>query len=256
MSTVISASSVQTPPTPPEGKLADEHAASAFELARTRLVNRVGFWTATLTATLALGWVVAVALGRAGLPTGKWGLVTQFAPSLLLPLAYVTLMVAIRESMPTERRTWPSIAVPFATIYAALNVAVYFVQLTLVLPSQLNGRGLGDLAPFEMRTGAYLYALDVLGYLMMSLAAAVVAFTFARSQSRLERWIYWLLLANWALVLLGPPVMMFWSQAVSLMLLWAAIWTITIPVPMILLAVLFHRERRVALSEAGRERSV
>jgi hypothetical protein len=253
MSTVTSAPSIQTPPTPPEGTLTDERAAS--ELARTHLVNRVGFWTATLTATLALGWVVAVALGRAGLPPGRWGLVTQFAPSLLLPLAYVTLMVAVRESAPAERRIWPSIAVPFATIYAALNVAVYFVQLTLVLPRQLGG-GLGDLAPFEMRTGAYLYGLDVLGYLMMSLAAAVVAFTFAGSRSRLGRWIYWLLLANWALVLLGPPVMMFWTQAVPLMLLWAVIWTITIPVPMILLAVLFRRERRVALSEAGREWSV
>jgi hypothetical protein len=244
MSTVISAPPVQAPSTPPEEKLRDERTASAFKLARTRLVNRVGFWTAILTAALALGWVVAVALGRAGLPAGKWELVTQFAPSLLLPLAYVTLMVAIRESMPTERRIWPSIAVPFATIYAALNVAVYFVQLTLVLPSQLNGRGLGALAPFEMRAGAYLYARDVLGYLMMSLAAAVVAFAFAGSQSWLERWIYWLLLANWALALLGPPVMMFWTQAVPLMLVWAAIWTLTIPVPAILLAIHFRREGR------------
>jgi hypothetical protein len=35
--------------------------------------------------------------------------------------------------------------------------------------------------------------------------------------------------------------MMFWSQAIPLMLLWAAIWTVTIPVPAILMAVVFRR---------------
>jgi hypothetical protein len=43
---------------------------------------------------------------------------------------------------------------------------------------------------------------------------------------------------------------------VTLMLLWAVIWTITIPAPISLLAVLFRRERRAALSEAGRERRI
>jgi hypothetical protein len=38
--------------------------------------------------------------------------------------------------------------------------------------------------------------------------------------------------------------MMFWTQAVPLMLVWAAIWTLTIPVPAILLAILFRREGR------------
>jgi hypothetical protein len=40
------------------------------------------------------------------------------------------------------------------------------------------------------------------------------------------------------------------------MLLWAAIWTITIPAPIILLAILFRRERDLALSEADRERPI
>lgn len=73
--------------------------------------------------------------------------------------------------------------------------------------------------------GTFLYAVDVFGYGFMSLAAAFAAPAFGGS--RLENWIRWLLLANWLVVFVGPPVMMFWPQ---LAFLWL-VWILTIPVP-------------------------
>jgi hypothetical protein len=253
MSMITSAPFIETSPAPRERPQMEERAAS--EVARKRLVNRVGFWAAVVTAAGALGWVVAVTLATAySFPAGQWGLVTQFVPSLFLALAYVVLMVAIRERTAVERRIWPSIAVAFATIYATLNATVYFVELMLVTPHKLSG-ALGDLGFLDMQQGLFLFVVDVFGYLLMSLAAAFVAPAFTGSQTRLERWIFWLLLANWLLVLFGPLVLL-WSGIVSLSLLWAALWTLMIPVPAILLAVLFRRDRPVALSEAKPERPI
>jgi hypothetical protein len=210
---------------------------------RDRLVKQVGFWAATLTAAFALEWVIAETLASGfNIPAGAWAGVGRFAPSLFLALSYVALMVAIRERTPAARRIWPAVAVAFATIYAAISATAYFVQLTLVIPHQLAGT-LGDLAPFVLQWGQYLFAVDVFGYTLMSLAAAVAAPAFSGARSRLERWIFWLLLANAPFAVAGPLVMMFTAQGVSLMILWAAIWTLLIPVPAILLAVLFRRGR-------------
>jgi hypothetical protein len=241
MTTVTSPPSIGRPPA--ADPRAEAYATSASAVARDRMVKQVGLWAAILTAVFALGWEVAETLATGfNIPAGVRAGVGRFAPSLFLALSYVALMVAIREQAPAERRIWPAAAVPFATIYAALNATVYFVQLTLVIPHQLAGN-LGDLAPFVLQAGRYLFAVDVFGYALMSLAAAVAAPAFAGSRSRLERWIFWLLLANAPFAVAGPLVMMFTSQGVSLMVLWAAIWTLLIPVPAILLAVLFRRGR-------------
>lgn len=240
MSAITTPPSYSVPPTPEQQTLAQWRAASAQEAKHAHLVNRVGFWAAIVTAAGALGWVAAVTLANAGIPSGQWGLVTQFAPSLFLALAYLVLMAAIRERTPIEHRIWASIAVQMATIYATLNATVYFVELTLVTPRKLSG-DLGNLGFLDMQSGLFLFAVDVFGYTMMSLAAAFAALTFAGAQSRLERWTFWLLLANWPFAVAGPLVMMFTSQGVSLMILWAVIWTLIIPVPVILLAVLFRR---------------
>jgi hypothetical protein len=154
-------------------------------------------------------------------------------------------MVAIYYHAPVERRVWASIAVQVATIYAALNATIYFVELTLVVPRQLSGT-LGGLGFFAMKPGQYLFAVDVFGYTLMSVAAACAACTFFGAQRRLERWIGWLLLANAPFAVVGPLVMMFSSLGVSLMTLWAIIWTAIIPVPAILLAVVFRREGKSA----------
>jgi hypothetical protein len=103
-------------------------------------------------------------------PAGAWAGVGRFAPSLFLALAYVAYMVAIREHAPAERYIWPAVAVPFATTYAAISATTYFVQLTVVIPHQLRGN-LGDLAPFALQSVRYLFAVDVFGYTLMSLAA-------------------------------------------------------------------------------------
>jgi hypothetical protein len=244
MSTVTSSTfKAPRPPAPltPSG----QRAATPSSDDSTRLVSQVGFWASVVTAAGGLGWIVAVTLAGAGIPGGQWGLVTQFAPSLFLALAYVALIVAIRERAPVERRIWASLALPVATMYATLNATVYFVELTLVTPKKLSGN-LGNLGFLDMKSGLYLFAVDVFGYGLMSLAAALVAPTFGRSSSPLERWIHGLLTANWIIVIFGPPIMMFWSQGVPLMLVWAAVWMVTIPLPAILLAVLFRREENAA----------
>jgi hypothetical protein len=240
--TTITSPSTKPPDVPV--RRAEARAASAVEATRKRLVSQVGFWAAVVTAAGVLGWEVAETLATGfHVPAGAWAGIGRFAPSLVLALAYVALLVAVREHTLGERRLWASLAVQFATLYAALNATVYFVQLSLIIPHQLRG-DLGDLAPFVLQSGRFLFPVDVFGYALMSLAAVCAAPVFAGAHSRLEQWLFWLLLANAPLAVIGPVVMPFMSQGTSLMVLWAAIWTLLIPVPAILLAVRFRREVR------------
>ncbi len=218
----------------------EEQSIGRMEVQGLHLVSHIGFWSALLTAALAMAWVLAaVADIVLGLLPHPWGLVAQMAPSLFLAPAFVVLLVCIQHRTPVERRIWSSIAVPLGAVYATLCSTVYFVELTLVIPHQLSG-DVGNLGVLVFGVGTFLYAVDVFGYGVMSLAAAFAAPAFGGSG--LENWIRGLLLANCLVVFVGPPVMMFWPQLQFLMF----VWVLTIPVPAILLAVLFKRDQRRA----------
>ncbi len=240
MSTQVSPSTL-TPPSSEQRTFTEESSVGRMEALRKHLVSQIGFWSAILTAVLGMAYTVAaVAATVLGFPPHPWGLVAQMAPSLFLAPAFVVLLVCVQHRTPVERRVWSSIAVPLGAVYATLCSTVYFVELTLVIPHQLSG-DVGNLGVLVFGVGTFLLAVDVFGYGFMSLAAAFAAPAF--HGSRLENWIRWLLLANWPLAFVGPPVMMFWPQ---LVFFGNAVWVLTIPVPAILLAVLFKRDERRA----------
>jgi hypothetical protein len=240
MSTHVSPSRLP-PPSSEQRTFTEERYIGRMEVYRTHLVSHIGFWSALLTAVLGMAWALAsFASNILGLLPQPWGLVAQMVPSLFLAPAFVVLLVCVQHRTPVERRIWSSIAVPLGAIYATLCSTVYFVELTLVIPHQLSG-DIGNLGVLVFGFGTFLYAVNVFGYGFMSLAGAFAAPAFGGS--RLENWICWLLLANWPLAFVGPLVMMFWPQFAFL---WV-VWVFTIPLPAILLAVLFQRRFLVTL---------
>jgi hypothetical protein len=238
MSTPISPT--RLPPSSFEQRaLIEEHTSKETEATRRHLVSQIGFWSALLTAVLGMAYIVAeVANALFGFPARPWNGVTLWAPSLFLAPAFVILLVCVQHRTPVERRIWSSIAVPLGAVYAALCSTVYFVELTLVIPHQLSGN-VGSLGILVFGAGTFLQTVDIFGYAFMSLAAAFAAPAFGGS--RLENWIRWLLLANWPLAFL-IPLQMFWPTLVNALVA----WVLTIPVPAMLLAVLFRQDQRRA----------
>ncbi len=199
-----------------------------------QLINRLGFWSAILTFVFGVGFIVAQLFQFAGIPAAPWHLITLTFPSFLLASSFVILMISVYHYASVERKIWGHIAVAFAIMYATLNSAVYFVQMTVVVPSTLSGAA-GDVASITLSLGTFFYAFDVLGYSFMGLATLFAAFVFVGG--KVERWTRWALISNGLI----PTPGLLLQQQIPAALYLGAVWIITFPVATALLAVLFRR---------------
>jgi hypothetical protein len=155
---------------------------------------RLGFWAATLSASASLVFLVAsvpVLMGTVAPPSDN---VLTLVPSLLLATALLALLVCVDNTAPADKKVWSHLAVAFAGIYVALVSVVYVVELAVVEPLILRGdaarAGLLTIEP-----GGLLNAIDGLGYAFLGVALLFAAPVFAGIG--LDRFIRWLLLANW-----------------------------------------------------------
>ena len=119
-------------------------------------------------------------------------------------------------------------------MYATLNTAVYFLQMTVVLPLTLNGAA-DKVAFLTFSTPSFIYGLDALGYSLMSIATLFAALVFVRGG--IERWTHWALIANG---LLTTPSLLL-QQNFPIAFDVGPLWIITFPLSTALLAMLFKR---------------
>lgn len=202
-----------------------------------------GTGSAVLCTVFSLAYVAAQLaewaglLGSAGGPHSRstsLGLALLLTPSLLLGVSFVALMVSVHYHADVQNRIWSHVAVAFATMYATLIGLVYYVQLTFVLPRLARGDTeaiqLLLFEPFD----SFLYAVDMLGYSLMSLSTLFAAAVF-RTEG-FQKWIRWALIANGCLIpflalqMYYPP------------LIWGgSLWALTFPASTWLLAIHFRR---------------
>lgn len=212
----------------------------------------VGFWSAVLATVFAVTYDVgqiAEWLGLFGSHGGSessstaLGLVVLLTPSLLLGSAFLVLTVSIHQLAAADRKVWSLAAVAFATAYAVLTGLVYFVQLTLVAPRLTRGDTAG-LEPFLfVPFDSFLYAVDIFGYSLMSVATLFAAMAF--TGDGLERTTRMWLLAN-GLLLPFIALQMYFHP-----LIWiAALWAVTFPASTWCLALLFRRAETTPPSPA------
>ncbi|MGA8260516.1 MAG: hypothetical protein WB783_09915 [Arenicellales bacterium] len=215
---------------------------------RDTSVRALGLWSATLCTVFSLAYVAAQLaewaglLGSGGGPHSRstaLGLIVLLTPSLLLGMSFVVLAVSIHYCAEATARVWSHVAVVFAGMYATLVGIVYYVQLVFVVPRIMRGETEGlQLLIFEP-FDSFLYAVDMLGYSLMSLSTLFAAAVF--EGAGLERWIRRALIANGCLIpflalqMYYPP------------LIWGgSLWAITFPAATWLLAVHFSRMRTAA----------
>jgi len=197
-----------------------------------------GYWSALFATLFAVTYVVAQIaewlgwLGSKGGPESSstpFGLIVLLTPSLLLGPSFLMVMVSIHQLASPADKIWSHAATAFATAYMVLTGTVYFAQLTWVGPRLAEGRTAGMeqflFVPFD----SFLYAVDILGYSLMSVATFFAGLAL-RGAAR------WLLIANGLLV---PfiALQMYWHS-----LIWiAALWAVTFPAAMIAVARVFRR---------------
>lgn len=203
----------------------------------------VGFWSAVCATVFSSVYVVGQLaewqgwLGSRGGPESMstpLGIVVLLTPSLLLGPSFLLAMVAVHEWAPEERKIWSHAAVVFATAYMVLIGISYFVQLTWVGPRLSEGRTAGMEAFLFVPFDSFLYAVDILGYSLMSVSTLLAAGAFTGGAA--ERGARWFLVAN-GLLLPFIALQMYWHG-----LIWiAALWAVTFPGAMYCVALVFQQ---------------
>ena len=170
------------------------------------LVGRLGFWSAILTALIAAAFLaIGVVSPVRSIPYPYVSGAAQYVPidyiwmipGFLLAPAVVVMMTSIHYYASDDRKIFSQLGVSFAIVYSAIVMIDYFIQWTVAVPSILNGQTEG-LAPFSTyNPHGLLLSLEVLGYLMMTLALFAAAPVF--SGGRRELAIRWLFAASFLL---------------------------------------------------------
>lgn len=106
-------------------------------------------------------------------------------PAILLMLSYIALSVGIHYFASAEKKIYSHIGFAFALISATVLVSDYFLQLSVIQPSLLNGETDGIAMLTQYNPHGIFIALEDLGYLLMSFSFLFMALVF--SGSRLEK---------------------------------------------------------------------
>src|ERR1035437_4825020 len=176
---------------------------------------RLGFWTAILTVVLvAVFAVVGIATPARSGPFCRSGCVAYpyvdvarfipvdylwLVPGILLVPSFVVLMACIHAYAAEPQKVYGRIGLSFAVVYAVVILIVYFLQLTVVVPSLQAGEtdGLSLFTQYDPH-GLFI-ALESLGYAMLTTALLFAAPAFPGG--RAERAIRWLFVSSFVLML-------------------------------------------------------
>ena len=170
-------------------------------------IYRLGFWSAVLLTGFA---VVAFAAAIATPPRSgpfctsaciryPYASAAAFfprdylwmVPAIFMMLLFVILTTCIHNYADDDKKMFSQVGLSFALISAALVITDYFIQLTVLQPSILNGEMEGLALFSQYNPHGIFIALEDLGYLMMSLAFLFISVVFARGE-RLEHALRWL----------------------------------------------------------------
>lgn len=198
-----------------------------------------GFWSAVAALVMSVGYGIPQLMQVAGVLHDPWDRILIFAPSLLLAPSFVLAMVGLHAITPASKQAWSLATLALAIMYAVLVSTVYITQLGVVIPHDLKGDGakyamFACCAPNQFMTG-----VDLFGYTLMSVATLFAVPAFGKTElAAATRFAF---LANGLLA----PVLI--SQVYFPKLIYlGALWLITFPLAMLLLALLFRRALRSA----------
>jgi hypothetical protein len=215
---------------------------------RRAIANRFGFWSAILTAVFTTAYLGLNFLN----PPSAWRGIDQYVetftppqmlwliPAFLLALTFVVLVSAIHSYAPADRRIFSQTALAFASMYATLITANYFIQLTVVRPAMLDKQA-GGLALLAMANPkGVFFAFETLAYLIQELAFLSAAFVFVGD--RLQLAIRWSFLINFAAGI-ASLVGEYALNSLPIIVASVLVWAIALVASAVLLAVLFSRRQ-------------
>lgn len=176
--------------------------------------NKLGFYAAILTTVFTVGtFVIAFFTPPLSGPFCSEGgfrypfldIASRFPRdyywmylALILTVIYIILMASIHQYASQDKKLFSLIGLVFASISAGVLFVDYFVQLSVIQPSLVNGEFDGISILTQYNPHGIFIALEDLGYLLMSISFLFMAPVFS-GKNRAERVLRWLFRINFIL---------------------------------------------------------
>ena len=147
-------------------------------------------------------------------------------------------MLALYYITPETKKYWSHAALIFTIIYAVFVTANYVVQLSTVIPMTIKGSS-DEIKMLIQTPHSLFWDFDAVGYISMGFATLFAVPIF--SKFGFQKWVRISFLAN-AIVTPLIAFVYFYPDFSETLLLLGIPWTITAPLAMLLLALMFKKE--------------
>lgn len=206
-------------------------------------INKIGFWSGIIAFGATMAYVIVQLLQVAGMLTFPLDEILIYGTSLCIVIPFVLEILALHYITPPEKRFWSHAAVVFSSIYAVFVTANYVVQLATVIPMKLNNAA-EKISILEQTPHSLFWNFDALGYIFMGLATLIAVPLFERKG--FQKWVRIAFISN-ALVTPLISVVYFYPYYSNKLLVLGYPWGITAPLSMLLLAIMFQKNRTASL---------
>ena len=204
-----------------------------------RTINKLGFYAGAVAFASNAAFVVVQLLQLLGAITYPYDEILIYSFSLCIVIPFLLEMLALHYVTPEHKKIWTHAALIFTVIYAVFVIANYVVQLATVIPMTIQGNG-DAIKILSQSPHSMFWDYDAIGYISMGLATLFAAQAFEKTG--IQKWVRISFLAN-ALVTPLIAFVYFYPTFSEKLLMLALPWAITAPTAMLLLAIMFKRNR-------------
>jgi len=202
-----------------------------------RKVYKFGFWFGVAAFGSNAAFVLAQTLQLLRILTYPFDEILIYGFSLCIVIPFLLEMLALHYVTTNDKKFWSHAALIFTIIYAVFVTANYVVQLATVIPMKLKGAS-SQISILIQTPHSLFWDFDAIGYISMGLATLLAVPVFGKQG--FQRWVRISFLAN-ALVTPLIAFVYFYPEFSEKLLLLGIPWTITAPMAMLLLAIMFKK---------------
>jgi hypothetical protein len=199
---------------------------------------KTGFFSALVAFIATIAFNVAQILQLVGLLAYPTDQILIFGFSLCIVIPFLLAMLALHHTATADKKYWSHAALLFTTIYFVFVTANYVVQLATVIPMTVKGSA-DEIRMLNQTPHSLFWDFDAIGYICMGLATLFAVPVFKKYG--FQKWVRYCFLAN-ALVTPLIAIVYFYPEFSEKLLLIAIPWSITAPLSMLLLAIMFKKE--------------
>lgn len=119
---------------------------------------------------------------------------------IIFMIFYLILFACLQYVAKGDKKLFANIATIFATMATVIIISCYFVQISVIQPSLINGETAGIALMTQYNPHGVFIALEEIGYIIMGISFLFAALTFSKS-NRLESAIRWVFMLGFALTM-------------------------------------------------------